>query len=295
MKENAQKPGDAPQHGGADAARSVVSIRDVFVGPEPGGGPADDILKGVSLELRPGELVAVLGANGAGKSTLVRTLTGLLVPRAGEVRLGGVPVAELSRARVAQRLGVVLQREALDVDFTVRELVAMGRAPHQGGWLVARPEDARLVDAVLARTGLVPLADRRVATLSGGEQKRVAVARALAQEPDALVLDEAGAFLDVRHQLELYELVLDEVTTRGLACLAVMHDLTVAAQFATRVVLLKGGRVLADGSVDEVMTWRRLGETFDTDLYCGVIETNGARFFLPMRGGGGGAGGGGAR
>lgn len=282
MKENGQIVGNAPRHDELSDA-PVVAVRDAHVGPEPGGGPADDILKGVSLTLRRGELVAVLGANGAGKSTLVRTITGLLAPRAGEVRLDGVPLGDIPRGRIAQRLGVVLQRETLDVDFTVRELVAMGRAPHQGAWMLTRPDDSRLVDAVLARTGLEGLAERRVGTLSGGEQKRVAVARALAQEPGALVLDEAGAFLDVRHQLELYELVLHEVTSRGLACLAVMHDLTVAAQFATRVVLLKEGRVLADGPVDEVMTWRRLGETFDTDLYCGVIETNGARFFLPMR------------
>jgi iron complex transport system ATP-binding protein len=238
----------------------------------------------VALQVAAGEIVCVLGPNGAGKTTLVRVASGLLAPWSGEVRLLGEPIAQRSRAEVARVLAVVEQMQDIAGSFTVRDVVAMGRAPHQGSWMRATEEDERIVDEALARCDLLELASRQARALSGGEQKRVAVARALAQEPKVLLLDEPGAFLDVRHQLDLYELLAIEVKQRAMACLVVMHDLNVAAQFADRVVLMKSGRVVAAGGVADVMTWKTLKETFDTDLYCGVNDLTGARFFLPMRG-----------
>lgn len=241
-------------------------------------------LRQVDLRVAAGEIVCVLGPNGAGKTTLVRVASGLLPPWSGEVRLLGEPLGARSRADVARALAVVEQMQEIAGGFTVREVVAMGRAPHQGGWMRASDEDERVVEDALARCDLRALASRPARALSGGEQKRVAVARALAQEPKVLLLDEPGAFLDVRHQLDLYELLATEVKERGMACLVVMHDLNVAAQFADRVVLMKSGRVVAAGGVADVMTWKTLKETFDADLYCGVNDLTGARFFLPMRG-----------
>jgi iron complex transport system ATP-binding protein len=226
----------------------------------------------------------VLGPNGAGKTTLVRVASGLLSPWSGEVSLLGTPLVRQSRSEVARVLAVVEQMQDVAGSFTVREVVAMGRAPHQGGWMRSTKDDERIVEESLARCDLRELASRQARALSGGEQKRVAVARALAQEPKVLLLDEPGAFLDVRHQLDLYELLATEVKERRMACLVVMHDLNVAAQFADRVVLMKGGRVVAAGGVADVMTWTTLKQTFDADLYCGVNDLTGARFFLPMRG-----------
>lgn len=240
-------------------------------------------LRDVELAIAPGELVCVLGPNGAGKSTLVRVASGLLPPLSGDVELLGAPLTSRSRAEIAKILAVVEQSPSFGLGFSVREVVQMGRAPHQGVWMRGSDADERVVQAALERCDLMALASRPAHALSGGEQKRVAVARALAQEPEVLLLDEPGAFLDVRHQLELYELLAGEVKRRKLACLVVMHDLNVAAQFADRVVLVKDGRIVASGPVDVVMTWRTLKETFGTDLYCGVNELTGARFFLPMR------------
>jgi iron complex transport system ATP-binding protein len=237
----------------------------------------------VDLSLGAGELVCVLGPNGSGKTTLVRVASGLLVPSEGEVHLLGADVARLPRAEIARTLAVVEQQQELAMGFTVREVVAMGRAPHQGAWMRPSAHDEAAVAAALERCDLVELATRPAHALSGGEQKRVAVARALAQEPKVLLLDEPGAFLDVKHQLDLYELLAAEVKGRELACLVVMHDLNVAAQFADRIVLVKDGRVVAAGTVEDVMTWKTLKETFDADLYCGVNDLTGARFFLPMR------------
>lgn len=241
-------------------------------------------LNAVDLRVAAGEIVCVLGPNGAGKTTLVRVASGLLEPYRGEVRLLGQPLSARSRVEVARVLAVVEQTQEIAGDFTVRDVVSMGRAPHQGGWMRSTARDDAIVDDALERCDIKALASRSARALSGGEQKRVAVARALAQEPKVLLLDEPGAFLDVRHQLDLYELLAAEVKERGMACLVVMHDLNLAAQFADRVVLMKAGRVIADGPIPEVMTWRSLKETFDADLYCGVNDLNGARFFLPMRG-----------
>ena len=235
------------------------------------------------MTLSAGELICVLGPNGAGKTTLVRVASGLLAPTEGEVRLAGADLASLSRVEIARSLAVVEQQQDAAMGFTVREVIAMGRAPHQGAWMRPSERDAASVEGALLRCDLVALADRPAHALSGGEQKRVAIARALAQEPKVMLLDEPGAFLDVRHQLDLYELLASEVEERELACMIVMHDLNVAAQYADRIVLMKDGRVVAAGSVEEVMTWKTLKETFDADLYCGVNDLTGVRFFLPMR------------
>lgn len=257
-----------------------LSLRGVTAGYAVG--PKNE-LRDVDLTLGAGELVCVLGPNGAGKTTLVRVASGLLRPTAGEVRLLGSDLGSLTRAEIARSLAVVEQQQELAMGFTVREVVTMGRAPHQGAWMRPTGRDEASITAALERCDLVGLATRPAHALSGGEQKRVGIARALAQEPKVLLLDEPGAFLDVRHQLDLYELLASEVKDRELACLIVMHDLNVAAQFADRIVLMKDGGIVAAGAVDEVMRWQTLKETFDTDLYCGVNDLTGVRFFLPMR------------
>jgi iron complex transport system ATP-binding protein len=240
-------------------------------------------LAGVSLAVEPGELVCVLGPNGAGKSTLLRVLAGTLVPRRGEVELFGKAMAALDRRVVARKLAVVPQQSEVAWGFTVRDVVTLGRSPHQDGWMRATAEDRQVVSEALAWCDLADLASRTVDELSGGEQKRVAIARALAQKPRVLLLDEPGAFLDIRHQLALYDLLAFSVERERLACVVVMHDLNVAAQYATRVVLAKGGRFVAVGSVEEVMTDSLLRETFDAELYLGVNERRGTRLFVPMR------------
>lgn len=238
----------------------------------------------VSIELRAGELLAVLGSNGAGKSTLLRLMSGALAATAGDIELFGRDIQRLNRREIARSLAVVPQSEPVAFAFSVREVVRMGRAPHLSGWLRPSPEDERLVDDVLDRCDLVALQHRPASALSGGERKRVSIARALAQRPRVLLLDEPGAFLDVRHALALYDLLAEEIARSNLACMVVMHDLNIAAQYASRVALMKDGSLIACGSIEEVMTYANLQATFGADLYVGVNELTGARFFLPMRG-----------
>jgi len=242
-----------------------------------------DVLRGVSLRVEGGRLCAVLGPNGAGKSTLVRLLSGALQPRAGRVLLDGEDVAALDRRAIARKVAVVPQAVEVALGFSVREVVMMGRAPYQGAWMAASEADHAAVARAIEACDLGGLAGRPVAELSGGEQKRVAIARALAQEAPILVLDEAAAHLDVRHSIALHELVRRELERRAIACVAVLHDLNAAARYADHVALLKNGQMVAEGAVEEVMTYRRLRDAFETDLYVGVNELDGARYFLPFR------------
>jgi len=256
----------------------MISLEEVTVRYVPGT-PA---LSRVTLEVGAGEIVALLGPNGAGKSTLLRVMAAALAPETGSVRLDGRDVASLDRREIARRVAFVTQTTEVAFGFSVRDVVMMGRAPHQGGWMTPSREDERAVDEAMHRLELGDLAARPVDALSGGEQKRVAIARALAQSPKLLLLDEPGAFLDVRHQLSLYDLLV-ELAAGGVAVALSMHDINAAAQYASRVGLLKNGSLVAIGRVEDVLTYRRLRETFDADLYCGVNDVTGARFFLPMR------------
>jgi iron complex transport system ATP-binding protein len=241
-----------------------------------------EALTDVSLEVQPGEIVAVLGPNGAGKSTLLGVMAGALETAKGVVRLFGEPTTTQDRRDIAKRVAFVTQSAEVAFGFTVREVVMMGRAPHQAGWMVPSAADVQVVDEAIAMCELHGLENRRVDALSGGEQKRVAIARAMAQSPKLLLLDEPGAFLDVRHQLALYDL-LARLTAQKLAVVLSMHDINAAAQYASRIALLKSGKLVGIGSVEEVLTYRRLRETFDADLYCGINDVTGVRFFLPMR------------
>jgi iron complex transport system ATP-binding protein len=237
----------------------------------------------VSLVARAGEVTALLGANGAGKSTLLRLVAGLLGASAGTVSVGGRDVTGLDRRALARAVALVPQNERVAEGFRVRDVVAMGRAPHQDGWMHASREDFAAVDEAVRRCDLHSVADRNVETLSGGEQRRVAVARALAQKPRVLALDEPAAFLDIRHRLELHDLLSEVASRDGVACLVAMHDLDAAARMARHVILLRSGRVVAAGAPDEVMTPSRLAETFDAEVDVGVHAASGARTFFAVR------------
>jgi iron complex transport system ATP-binding protein len=211
------------------------------------------ILHGVDLSLAAGEAVALVGPNAAGKSTLLRAAIGVLPAESGEVRLAGRVLREWKRDALARALALVTPEDEGAGLLTVRERVGLGRYPHTGPFLPMRERDLAAVERSLTATGIAPLAERRVGTLSAGERQLAAVARGLAQEPQVLLLDEPAAHLDIGHQLALYR-VLDEVRARGVAVLAVVHDLQRAADWADRLVLLSGGRVVASGAPRAVLS-----------------------------------------
>lgn len=217
--------------------------------------PGSDLnaLDGVSFQVEPGSLFAVLGPNGSGKSTLTRVLLGAARPRAGSVELDDRSVESWKRRELARSVGAVAQSEPLPFPMTVRELVAMGRYAHLGPLESEGPRDREAVDAALERCDVTGLEDRLVQTLSGGELQRVRIARALAQQPRALVLDEPTSSLDIRHEMGILELLRGSAEC-GITVLLVTHHLDLAARYADRILLLDAGRVAAEGTPEEVLT-----------------------------------------
>ncbi|HKU61216.1 MAG TPA: ABC transporter ATP-binding protein [Gemmatimonadales bacterium] len=238
-------------------------------------------LDGVSCGVAPGRLLAVVGPNGSGKTTLVRALAGLVVPRSGAVMLRDRAVASWSRPALARIMAVVSQREEVTFALSVAEAVMLGRYAHLGPLAPPRPADRAVVAAALARCDVADLAGRPVDTLSGGEWQRVRVARALAQEPEVLVLDEPTASLDVRHEMELFELIR-QLVNGGLAGLVITHHINLAARFADQMVLLDRGRIAAEGAPAQVLRRDVLDRVFQWPL--AVTQwSDGSPQVIPLR------------
>jgi iron complex transport system ATP-binding protein len=240
------------------------------------------VLTSVSLDLQATEFVGLLGPNCDGKSTLLRVACGMHAPDEGRVTLEGAPLDSLDRRAIARRVAFVPQRTELVFPFSVLEVVLMGRAPHLGGYAIEAEEDRAIAEEVLRDVDAHGLRDRAFSTLSGGERQRVVIARALCQRPRVLLLDEPAAFLDIRHQVELHDLLRAGTRAGRFAVVAAMHDLNLAAQSCDRVLLLAAGRTAGLGTIEEVLTYGRVRETFGVDVYVGVNELTGARYFLPM-------------
>ena len=210
------------------------------------------LLRDVTLEVGPGEVVGLLGRNGAGKTSLLRAAAGLLPQSAGRVTLGDRALGDWSRRGLARVMAMVPQETELPFAFSVLEVALMGRAPHQGLLGLDGEQDLALAERALVRVGVGELAERSVLDLSGGERQLVAFARALVQQPKLLLLDEPTAFLDLRHRLRVMEIVA-ELAREGAAALVVSHDLTLAARTCDRLVLLGEGGVVAAGPPAEVV------------------------------------------
>jgi iron complex transport system ATP-binding protein len=238
-------------------------------------------LEGVSLTARAGEIVGLVGPNGAGKSTLVRLVAGLLGPSAGTVRLAGLDPHAAPRRAVARLCALVPQEPRAPWPFTVRQAVMMGRAPHQGLLAIPSRLDHGAVDGALRACDLEPLAARRLDALSGGERRRVFFARALAQEPRVLLLDEPTAFLDLAHQVAAME-TMRVAARAGLCVVAVLHDLNLAAAACDRLVVLWRGRLVADGSPAAVLDPARVRQVWGVPVWRGENGATGAPVVLPV-------------
>jgi len=244
-------------------------------------GAARDALSGVSLSVGPREFHAVLGPNGSGKTTLVRVALGVLSPVEGRSEIDGRPAQTWLRQELARIVGVVPQREDNLFPQRVRETVLLGRYPHLSMWGRERAEDHAAVDRALAACDVTDLADRWLWTLSGGEYQRVRVARALAQEPKLLVLDEPGMSLDLKHEMGLFELIRGLVDTQGLGVLMITHDLNLAARFADSLLLLESGRPVASGAPADVLTQETVQAVFSWPVSMQTID--GRPQMIPLR------------
>ncbi len=234
---------------------------------------------GFAIDFEAGTQAALIGPNGAGKSTLLRALAGLI---GGGVELGGEPLSSRSRRRIAQQLAFVPQLDDLRFDFTVREAVTLGRHPHRGPFSPLGEADRAQVDRALEHLDLETLAERSVLRLSGGERQRVRVARALAQAPRVLLLDEPTAHLDLGHAADLLRRV---TALRDLTVVCVLHDLNLAALWFPRVVLLDAGRIVADGRPAEVLEPERVASVYGARVQVHRLE-DGTPQLIGVRSGG---------
>ncbi len=248
-------------------------------------GASSDALAGVSLSVGPGEFHAVIGPNGSGKTTLVRVALGALAPLAGSADIDGRPAYRWPRQALARLVGVVPQREDNLFPQRVRETVLLGRYAHLSLWGRERPEDHAAVMRALTACDAQHLAERWVWTLSGGEYQRVRVARALAQEPRLLVLDEPAVSLDLQHEMGLFELIRGLVDTQGLGVLMITHDLNLAARFADSLLLLEGGegggRPIASGPPVDVLTHQTVETVFSWPVRMQTVD--GRPQMIPLR------------
>ena len=254
---------------------SALEARSVSV--TLGGAP---ILRDVELSVSEGEWVALIGPNGAGKSTFLAALAGTIA-HSGDIRVAGAAAREMSRRRLARRVAMVPQQPHITPDLTVAEYVLLGRTPHIGYFATEGRADRLAAERAIVRLGLRPFTGRTLGSLSGGELQRVVLARALAQEAPILLLDEPTSALDLGRQQLALELVDRLRRESGLAVVAAMHDLSLAAQFADRLVMLDGGRVVAQGPAAEVLAADLINAHYGAQVR--VITENGDVFVLPHR------------
>lgn len=241
----------------------------------------DPVLCGISASFAPAQFTGLLGPNGTGKSTLLRLLAGLLQPSRGSVKLGDAPLSSFSRRSLAKRLAFVPQDVRLNLPFTCREVVAMGRFAHKSSWqLFGNSKHDDVVERCLEETATAHLAERKITEVSGGEAQRVRIAQALAQESDIILLDEPTAHLDIKHQVAVMELAL-RLRQRGMTVIAALHDLDFAAVYCDRLILLHNHTVFQDGSPAQVVNAENLRSVFD--IHAEVVRDEDERVRVRLR------------
>ena len=225
-----------------------------------------EIVNQASLQVREGQFVGLLGPNGSGKTTLLKSIYRVLKPSHGAVLIDGDDISALSHRETARRMGVVSQFNNLSFDFTVEEMVLMGRAPHKKAFDPDTEEDYRIAEDALRRVEMLPFRDRSFTTLSGGEKQRIILARALAQQVEMLVLDEPTNHLDIKYQIQ----IMDVVKSLGVGVLAALHDLNLTLMYCEYVYVLKDGHIVAHGPTEDVITEQLIRDVYEVE--CSVAR-----------------------
>ena len=239
------------------------------------------VVDGVSMHIEPRTWVALIGPNGAGKSTLLRAVANL-VPFAGQIDIGGMPTSEMTRRQLSELVAFLPQRPVMPEGVTVADYVAIGRTPYIPYWGTEALHDREIIAGVLERLELTTLADRQIDTLSGGEAQRVVLARALTQQSEILLLDEPTSALDVGHQQQVLELIDELRSEQGLTVLSALHDLTLAGQYADRLVMMRDGVVVSDGGAKSVLTEESIMTNYDARVRVVDMGTTGL-IVTPLR------------
>lgn len=240
-----------------------------------------EILKGVSIDAHSGDFVGIIGPNGSGKSTLLKCIYRVLAPTGGAIYLDGASLLDMPYRKSAQAIAVLAQHNYYNFEFSVRDVVLMGRAPHKRMMERDNAEDYRIVEEALDTVNMASFRDRSFSTLSGGEQQRVILARALAQQTPCLILDEPTNHLDIKYQLQIMNIV------KGLdrTVISAFHDLNIAAMYCTRLYVMKSGRIVAQGAPEEVLTPKLIREVYEVDAHVRRDERGILRILYDPQGG----------
>ena len=238
------------------------------------------VIRGLDFTLKAGEWLTVLGPNGSGKSTLISVLLRILQRNKGTILYDGQNLDDWDRKQLAQRIAVVYQKNEIPFGFSVKDIIEMGRYPYQGKWHRWSNSDQKAVDRAIQLTHVEDFLDKNYRQLSGGEQQRVLIARAIAQEPDVLILDEPIAHLDLRFQYEVLHLCQKLQQEEGLTILSVLHEINLAAEFSDRLLLMNRGTLLAKGVPGEVIKPRTIKEAYGINIE--IVEKNGKPYLFPI-------------
>jgi iron complex transport system ATP-binding protein len=231
------------------------------------------VLDGVSLEVKKGEILGILGPNGCGKTTLLKILNRNLHPQGGKVLMDDVDLEEISKKKIARHIAVVPQSNEIRFAFSVRDIVTMGRMPFLDNFKGESSNDLQIVEEAMEKTNISEFADRLINTMSGGERQRVIIARALAQRPDILLLDEPTLHLDINHQFEILDLVKKLSDEQSLTVVIVSHDLPMVAKYCDRMILIHDHRIFAMGTTEEVLTRENMRTVFNIEAVLEYDET----------------------
>jgi iron complex transport system ATP-binding protein len=224
------------------------------------------VIENLTLEVGNAEFCAILGPNGAGKSTLLKSLIGYIPLQKGKIEIDGKDISDWNKKKLAQKISLIPQDFQLQFDHNVRELILMGRFPYLGYWESYSKKDYDIVERIIRQLDLQTMADKKFSQLSGGERQRVAIARALAQEAATILMDEAFSHLDVNHQIEIMQLLSKINKKQKKRILLVSHNLNLACEYCDRVIMLKKGKLIADGSPNEVVTKENIKKLFGAEL-----------------------------
>ena len=224
------------------------------------------VLKNISFEIKNGEFLGIIGPNGSGKTTLLKIIDRILIPQEGSIWLSGINIDEMKRDALARLIAVVPQDFPITFPFSVEEIVLMGRAPHLGRLRFEGKKDYEIAHGAMEMTDTLSFANRSINELSGGERQRILIARALAQQPQIILLDESTAFLDIKHQIDFFDLIKNLNKKEGLTVISVTHDINLASLYCDRVILLNAGNIHCMGTPDEVITEFNIKEVYETDV-----------------------------
>ncbi|MFH1874617.1 MAG: heme ABC transporter ATP-binding protein [Pseudomonadota bacterium] len=258
----------------------MIDLQNIFFSYDE----ATTILNNISLNVSDGEFIGILGPNGSGKTTLLKLMAGTLVPKRGKVLLAEKDILQFSFQQRAKQIAVVPQVSEIPFSFSVMEVVLMGRAPFLSRFGFESKQDIELAKQVMQETDVWQFAKRSINELSGGERQRVIVARALAQQPKILLLDEPTAHLDIKHQMDVYNLVKKRNKNQELTIVTVMHDINLATTFCDRIIFLQQGKIVVDGRPQDVVTYKNIKQVFDTEVYVGVNDLTGMPYYVPYGG-----------